>query len=143
METETEESNYQKLMEQRIATEMLGELTELQIAQLKYYPMLVSESVEGCETHFMYNTRELCYEIKINEKNKSKLEEAKKMMGALETWSQWLLGGVYLIRVKFNGKSVFKGTRKEEFKPVDEKELERNYINYSKKQYRKDKKFIK
>src|SRR5271166_6040473 len=87
-----EESNYKKLLEHCVATEMLGELTELQIAQLKYYPMLVSESVEGCETRFMYETRELVYEIKINEKNKSKFEEAKKMLPALETWSQWLLG---------------------------------------------------
>ena len=145
MEKELSETETNLKLEQlRELTEMCGTLEELQIRQLKYWPRLILEAVTGCETHFSYHTRELTYEIEIDEKSKARIDTAKKMLPDLEMWSQFLLGDKYLVKVRFNGKTVFRGTRKSQFDPqASEKELEAEFTNYVSKEYKRTKKFAK
>jgi hypothetical protein len=142
VETKEDEAKILEDLEKaRALTEITGELSPLQKEQLKYWPMLVSEAVEGCETRFNFENRELVFDIKISEKNKTKFEQAKMMLKNLEEWSQGIFGLHYLVKAKFNGKTVFRGTRKEAFSPKTQEE--EDFMSFASREYKKNKRFIK
>lgn len=136
--SDTEQDNYVALLEARELTRITGCLNDLQIQQLKFWPRLINEAVTGCETRFIYEDRELLFNIEINTKNQNEVNKAKKMLTQLEEWCRFLLGDEYLVRVKFNNKMVFRGTRKEEFHPknVSDKEIEKDFNSYVKREYK-------
>lgn len=143
-EVDADEEVRKKLVEHRQFTEICGTLTLEQETQLKYWPMIISDAITGCEAHFSYHSRELNYEILIDDRNKQKVDAAKKNLPDLEMWSQFLLGDKYLIKVRFNGKTVYRGTRKSNFDPkASENEIEQDFTGYMNKEYKKNKKFIK
>lgn len=135
--SDTEQDNYTALLEARELTRITGCLNDLQMQQLKYWPRIISEAVTGCETRFIYEDRELLFNIEINTKNQNEINKAKKMLSQLEEWCHFLLGDEYLVRVKFNGKMVFRGTRKQEFNPkASDKEIEKDFNSYVKREYK-------
>jgi hypothetical protein len=136
--SENEVDNHALLIEARELTRITGCLNDLQIQQLKFWPKIISENVVGCETRFNYEDRELIYSMEIKTKNQREIDKIKKMLPQLEEWSRFLLGDEYLVRVKFNGKMAYRGTRKQEFhsKGVTNKEIEKDFVSHVKREYR-------
>ncbi|MDE2425727.1 MAG: hypothetical protein KGO96_07455 [Elusimicrobia bacterium] len=131
----------EELIKLRDLTRRTGLLTEAQVNHLKYWPMIVDSCIVGCEAHFNYDKSELEYQMKVKEKVLPK--DFENRLKKLEEWSQFLLGNEYLIKVKVNGKLIFRGHRMKA-PPIrkNTRNLDKNYLDELEEDYLEDKEKI-
>lgn len=127
--------NVDELLVLREETRKTGFLTELQVKHLKMWPLIISEKVSKVETRFSYEKNEVIFTLTMTGKI---TKDFDKRFKALTQWTQTLLGEEYIVKVKVDGKQVFKGDRLKD--PPDKKSREGDeYLTELNKDFEKDK----
>lgn len=111
----------------RDLTRTTGVLHDAQVLQLKLWPLVAVPHATASEFVFNWEDKEIDFRMKVKGKAPKDLQ---KRLESLDESVKFLLGDDYLVRVRFQGKVVYRGPRKAPVKQPVELEYDRSEFEH-------------
>lgn len=89
-------------------TRRLDMLHDAQVLQLKMWPLVLFTHARSAELAVSFENKEVDYIVKTKGKAPADLKDRFEY---LNEWTKWLLGNDWLVKVKIQGKQVYRGGR--------------------------------
>jgi hypothetical protein len=104
---------FKQLMILKGMTERWGVLHDAQLLQLKMLPMIMIGNCQKVQVDYDCEKREINFIVK----TVGKLASAEFFYEKLDEAVKTLLGNTWLVRIKRNGETIFRGPRRAAYKP--------------------------
>ena len=109
MDSSIKDPTWEKLLLLRDLTKRTGILHEVQVEQLKMWPLIAFEHATNSEFTWDNTTKNVCFSIKTEGASPKKMNER---FNWLDQAVKALLGPEWAIKVKINGKEKFQSSGK-------------------------------